>query len=181
MSFSSAAVIRVWPEYAETRAWKLARSMPWQRPKRTAASWRKRLPAREAPGLADVINAVTPNSYSLSTNPREDRAAQLSFCVTLLEAVAERHVKLLGVPCERPHKDRPDELRRPNDERIAIEPEVAATLSPVLNGPSDWLGKSEYADYFALDGNALHSVCFCNVLVERESLLRWLSKATPRY
>lgn len=180
MSFSSAAVTGLWPEYAETRAWKLARSMPLKRPKRAAASWRKRLPAREALGLADVINAVTPNSNSPSTNPRRERAAQLSFCVALLEAVAERHVKLFGVPCERPRNDRPDQLRRPNEERIAIEPEVAATLAPVLNGRSDWLGRSEYADNFALDGNAPHSVCFCDVLVERESLVRWLSNPSGK-
>jgi hypothetical protein len=64
--------------------------------------------------------------------------------------------------------------------RIEIEPPDIATLLPVLDGKSDWLGPSEYALSFEQNGHAPDSVRFCRVVVDRKSLLNWLSEpVTP--
>jgi hypothetical protein len=48
----------------------------------------------------------------------------------------------------------------------------------VLGGLYDWLGPRRYADEYAEIGHAPHSVSFCGVMVERTSLLKWLTSAS---
>jgi hypothetical protein len=45
-------------------------------------------------------------------------------------------------------------------------------------GGRDWLGPRRYADEYAEIGHAPHSVSFCGVMVERTSLLKWLTTAS---
>jgi hypothetical protein len=44
----------------------------------------------------------------------------------------------------------------------------------------DWLGPRRYANDYAEIGHAPHSVSFCGVMVERTSLLKWLTTMSSK-
>jgi hypothetical protein len=64
--------------------------------------------------------------------------------------------------------------------RTAIEPQALGELVPVPFGGRDWLGPREYADGYAERGWASQSVSFSEAMVERQSLLNWLTSISTR-
>ena len=64
--------------------------------------------------------------------------------------------------------------------RIRIEPETVRELAPVPFCGQDWLGPHRYAYEYAEMGHAPQSVSFCDVRVERNSLIKWLNAAATR-
>ena len=106
----------------------------------------------------------------------DEHAAQLRAGIAIINAAIESTIKLVGTPCERlqthPH------LLRQTGHRIAIGSETLHNLIPVPFGGRDWLGPRRYADEYAETGHAPHSVSFCGVMVERTSLLKWLTTAS---
>jgi hypothetical protein len=109
----------------------------------------------------------------------DDASGKPSFFFTgiaIINAAIESRIKLVGTPCERwqitPH------LLRQTRHRIAIGSETLHDLIPVPFGGRDWLGPRRYADEYAEIGHAPHSVSFCGVMVERTSLLKWLTTAS---
>jgi len=105
-------------------------------------------------------------------------AAQLRAGIAIVNAAIEGKVELVGTPCERlrtqPH------LLRQTGHRIVIEAETLHDLKPVPFGGRDWLGPRRYADEYAEIGHAPHSVSFCDVRVERASLLKWLTTVSTK-
>jgi hypothetical protein len=85
---------------------------------------------------------------------------------------------LIGTPCERlvthPHR-----LRR-TGHRITIGSATLPDLIPVPFGGRDWLGPRLYADEYAEIGHAPQSVSFCEVMVDRQSLLGWLTTVSTK-
>jgi hypothetical protein len=53
-------------------------------------------------------------------------------------------------------------------------------LIPVPFGRRDWLGSRLYADEYAEIGHAPQSVSFCEVMVDRQSLLGWLTTVSTK-
>jgi hypothetical protein len=53
-------------------------------------------------------------------------------------------------------------------------------LIPVPFGRRDWLGPRLYADEYAEIGHAPQSVSFCEVMVDRQSLLGWLTTVSTK-
>jgi hypothetical protein len=106
----------------------------------------------------------------------DEHAAQLRAGIAIINAAIEGTIKLVGTPCERlqthPH------LVRQTGHRIAIGSETLHDLIPVPFGGRDWLGPRRYADEHAEIGHAPHSVSICGVMVERTSLLKWLTTAS---
>jgi hypothetical protein len=64
--------------------------------------------------------------------------------------------------------------------RIAIKPQALADLVPVPFGGRDWLGPREYAEEYAERGWAFQSVSFSEAMVERQSLLNWLTSISRK-
>jgi hypothetical protein len=103
----------------------------------------------------------------------DERAAQLRSGIAIINAAIESTIKLVGTPCERLHTEA--HLLRRTGQRIALGPETLHDLIPVPYGGRDWLGPRRYADEYAEIGHAPLSVSFCEVKVERVSLLKWLT------
>jgi hypothetical protein len=172
--FSPADVMRLWPSHHEVRAFSLAMDRQWRKPAGSRATWAKQLSNGKLLPLSQVLNAVVSRGRNSSNDSVEERAARLSACIGILKAAATGRIKLYGTPCRRSIK-MPHELEDA-ESLIEIEAPVAATLSPVLDGDSDWLGPLEYALDFERNGHAPESVRFCEVGVDRSSLLNWLSE-----
>jgi hypothetical protein len=172
--FSPADVMRLWPSHREVRAFSLALARQWRKPARSRATWAKQLSNGELLPLGQILDAVVSRGRSGPNDLVEEQAARLNSCIGILKAAARSRIRIYGTPCRRSIKT-PRELEEA-DSRIEIEAPVAATLSPVLDGESDWLGPLEYALNFERDGHAPESVRFCRVVVDRKSLLNWLSE-----
>jgi hypothetical protein len=122
--------------------------------------------------LSDVIDGFS--SKPTATPSIDERAKRLAVCVAILEGAEKALLRLSGRRCQRSHENI---LRLDRSiSRTFIEPEEAPLLAPVLDGESDWPGGRDYVGNFALDGHALKSVAFCEIPVERESLLDGLKR-----
>jgi hypothetical protein len=170
--------MRLWPSHWEVRALRLALDRPWRKPTRSAATWARQLPNRGLIPLVQVLDVVASRESRGSIELVDEQAVLFSVCICILEAAAKSRIRLFGTPCRRSIKT-PHRLEQA-ESRIEIEAPVAATLSPVLDGDSDWLGPSEYARTFELNGHAPGSVSFSRVVVDRKSLLSWLSEHPKR-
>ena len=140
--------------------------------------WIRSLPAGDYLPFADVVDLVAfgPAKMAIGLSDIDEHAAQLRAGIAIINAAIESRIKLVGTPCERlqthPH------LLRQTGHRIAIGSETLHDLIPVPFGGRDWLGPRRYADEYAEIGHAPHSVSFCGVMVERTSLLKWLTSAS---
>ena len=136
------------------------------------------LPAGDYLAIADVVDLVAfgPAKVAIGLSDIDEHAAQLRAGSAIINAAIEGKIKLAGTPCERlqthPH------LVHQTGHRIAIGSETLHDLIPVPFGGRDWLGPRRYADEYAECGHAPHSVSFCGVMVERTSLLKWLTSAS---
>jgi hypothetical protein len=63
---------------------------------------------------------------------------------------------------------------------LKIEPEFLANATLVIDGASDWIGPTRFADEYPERGQATESVDFVDVVVHRESLRRWLTDLAGR-
>jgi hypothetical protein len=137
--------------------------------------WIRSLPAGDYLPFADVVDLVAfgPAKMAIGLSDIDEHAAQLRAGIAIINAAIESRIKLVGMPCERlqthPH------LLRQTGHRIAIGSETLHDLIPVPFGGRDWLGPRRYADEYAESGHAPQSVSFCGVMVERTSLLKWLT------
>jgi hypothetical protein len=172
--FSPVDVMQLWPSHRDVIAFSLALDRPWRKPAGSRAAWAKQLPNGELLPFGRVLDAVASRGRSGSNDLVEERAARLSVCISILETAARSSIRLYGTPCRRSIKA-PRELEEA-ESCIEIEASVAATLSPVLDGDGDWLGPVEYALNFERNGHAPDSVRFSRVVVDRKSLLSWLSE-----
>jgi hypothetical protein len=178
ISFRAADVLRTWPDWPATLAWNAAKTRPWQAPRGISKVWIRSLPADDYLPIADVIDLVAfgPAKMAIGLSDIDEHAAQLRAGIAIINAAIESRIKLVGTPCERlqthPH------LLRQTGHRIAIGSETLHDLIPVPFGGRDWLGPRRYADEYAECGHAPHSVSFCGVMVERTSLLKWLTTAS---
>ena len=140
--------------------------------------WIRSLPAGDYLSFADVVDLVAfgPAKVAIGLSDIDEHAAQLRAGSAIMNAAIEGKIKLAGTPCERlqthPH------LVHQTGHRIAIGSETLHDLIPVPFGGRDWLGPRRYADDYAEIGHASHSVSFCGVMVERTSLLKWLTTAS---
>jgi hypothetical protein len=178
ISFRAAGVLRTWPDWPATLAWNAAKTRPWQAPRGFSKVWIRSLPAGDYLPFADVVDLVAFGraKMAIGLSDIDEHAAQLRAGIAIINAAIESRIKLAGTPCERlqthPH------LLRQTGHRIAIESETLHDLIPVPFGGRDWLGPRRYADEYAEIGHAPHSVSFCGVMVERTSLLKWLTSAS---
>jgi hypothetical protein len=163
--FRSADVLRTSPEWSPTLAWNAgrlsalcrrsrfaAKTRPWQAPSGISKVWIRSLPA--------------------------ETTTQLRAGIAIINAAIEGKVELVGTPCKRLLTD-PHVLRK-TGHRIVIESETLHDLKPVPFGGRDWLGPCRHADEYAEIGHAPHSVSFCDVRVERASLLNWLTTVSTK-
>jgi hypothetical protein len=140
--------------------------------------WMKSLPAGDYLPFADVVDLVAfgPAKVAIGLSDTDEHAAQLRAGIAIINDAIESRIKLVGTPCERlqthPH------LLRQIGHRIAIGSETLHDLIPVSFGGRDWLGPRRYADEHAEIGHASQSVSICGVMVERTSLLKWLTTAS---
>jgi hypothetical protein len=168
-------VLRTWPDWPATLAWNAAKTRPWQAPRGISKVWIRSLPAGDYLPIADVVDLVAfgPAKMAIGLSDIDEHAAQLRAGNAIINAAIESRIKLVGTPCERlqthPH------LLRQTGRRIAIGSESLHDLIPVPFGGRDWLGPRRYADEYAEIGHAPQSVSFCGVMVERTSLLKWLT------
>ena len=178
ISFRAADVLRTWPDWPATLAWNAAKTRPWQAPRGISKVWIRSLPAGDYLPFADVVDLVAfgPAKMAIGLSDIDEHAAQLRAGSAIINAAIEGKIKLAGTPCERlqthPH------LVHQTGHRIAIGSETLHDLIPVPFGGRDWLGLRRYADDYAEIGHASHSVSFCGVMVERTSLLKWLTTAS---
>ena len=178
ISFRVADVLRTWPDWPATLAWNAAKTRPWQAPRGISKVWMRSLPAGDYLAIADVVDLVAfgPAKVAIDLTDTDEHAAQLRAGIAIINAAIEGRIKLVGTPCERlqthPH------LVRQTGHRIAIGSETLHDLIPVPFGGRDWLGPRRYADEHAEIGHAPHSVSICGVMVERTSLLKWLTTAS---
>ncbi len=178
ISFRVADVLRTWPDWPATLAWNAAKTRPWQAPRGISKVWMRSLPAGDYLAIADVVDLVAfgPAKVAIDLTDTDEHAAQLRAGIAIINAAIEGTIMLVGTPCERlqthPH------LVRQTGHRIAIGSETLHDLIPVPFGGRDWLGPRRYADEHAEIGHAPHSVSICGVMVERTSLLKWLTTAS---
>jgi hypothetical protein len=178
ISFRVADVLRTWPDWPATLAWNAAKTRPWQAPRGISKVWMRSLPAGDYLAIADVVDLVAfgPAKVAIDLTDTDEHAAQLRAGIAIINAAIEGTIKLVGTPCERlqthPH------LVRQTGHRIAIGSETLHDLIPVPFGGRDWLGPRRYADEHAEIGHAPQSVSICGVMVERASLLKWLTTAS---
>jgi hypothetical protein len=173
ISFRAADVLRTWSDWPATLAWNAAKTRPWQAPRGISKVWIRSLPAGDYLPFADVVDLVAfgPAKVAICRSDIDEHAAQLRAGIAIINAAIESRIKLAGTPCER-LQTHPHLLRQ---HRIAIESETLHDLIPVPFGGRDWLGPRRYADEYAESGHAPQSVSFCGVMVERTSLLKWLT------
>jgi hypothetical protein len=180
ISFPSTDVLRTWPDWPATLAWKAAKARPWQAPVAVSRAWMRSLPPGEYVPLADVVDllAFGPTKMAIGLSQIDEHTARLRAGIAIINAAIEGKVALAGTPCERllthPH------LLRQTGHRIVIESEALDDAAPVLFGGRDWLGPRRYAEEHAESGHAPQSVSFCDVRIERGSLLKWLSALATR-
>jgi hypothetical protein len=176
ISFRAADVLRTWPDWPATLAWNAAKTRPWQA--LILKVWIRSLPAGDYLPFADVVDLVAFGraKMAIGLSDIDEHAAQLRAGVAFVNAAIEGKIKLVGTPCERWHNQA--HLLRQTGHRIAIGSETLQDLIPVPFGSRDWLGPRRYADEYAEIGHAPHSVSFCGVMVERASLLKWLTTAS---
>jgi hypothetical protein len=130
--------------------------------------------------LSDAVDllAFGRAKISIGLSDIDEQATQLRAGIAIINAGIEGKVELLGTPCERlqthPH------LLRQTSHRIVIGSEILPDLIPVPFGGRDWLGPRRYADEYAEIGHAPHSVSFCDVRVERQSLRKWLTTVSAK-
>ena len=178
ISFRVADVLRTWPDWPATLAWNAAKTRPWQAPRGISKVWMRSLPAGDYLAIADVVDLVAfgPAKVAIDLTDTDEHAAQLRAGIAIINAAIEGRIKLVGTPCERlqthPH------LVRQTGHRTAIGSETLHDLIPVPFGGRDWLGPRRYADEHAEIGHAPQSVSICGVMVERASLLKWLTTAS---
>jgi hypothetical protein len=178
ISFGAADVRRSWPDWPPALAWNAAKARPWQAPRGVSKVWMRSLPAGDYLLFADVVALVAfgPAKMAIGLSDIDEHAAQLRAGIAIINAAIESRIKLVGTPCERlqthPH------LVHQTGHRIAIRSETLHDLIPVPFGGRDWIGPRRYADDYAEIGHASHSVSFCGVMVERTSLLKWLTTAS---
>ncbi|MGB8899594.1 MAG: hypothetical protein WCC90_10405 [Methylocella sp.] len=178
ISFRVTDVLRTWPDWPATLAWNAAKTRPWQAPRGISKVWMRSLPAGDYLAIADVVDLVAfgPAKVAIDLTDTDEHAAQLRAGIAIINAAIEGRIKLVGTACERlqthPH------LVRQTGHRIAIGSETLHDLIPVPFGGRDWLGPRRYADEHAEIGHAPHSVSICGVMVERTSLLKWLTTAS---
>jgi hypothetical protein len=98
--------------------------------------------------------------------------------MALINAAIDGKIELIGTPCER--LVRPPHLLRRTGHRTVIGSEALPELIPVPFGGRDWLGPRLYADEYAEIGHAPQSVSFCEVMVDRQSLLGWLTTVSTK-
>jgi hypothetical protein len=178
ISFRAADVLRTWPDWPATLAWNAAKTRPWQAPRGISKVWIRSLPAGDYLPFADVVDLVAfgPAKVAIGLSDIVEHVAQLRAGIAIINAAIEGKIKLAGTPCERWQNQA--HLSRQTGHRIAIGSETLQDLIPVPFGSRDWLGPRRYADEYAEIGHAPHSVSFCGVMVERASLLKWLTTAS---
>ena len=178
--FRSADVLRTWPEWSPTLAWNAAKTRPWQAPSGISKVWIRSLPAGDYLPFADVVDllAFGRAKIAIGLSDIDETTTQLRAGIAIINAAIERKVELVGTPCKRLLTD-PHVLRK-TGHRIVIESETLHDLKPVHFGGRDWLGPRRYADEYAEIGHAPHSVSFCDVRVERASLLNWLTMVSTK-
>ena len=174
ISFRAADVLRTWPDWPATLAWNAAKTRPWQA--LILKVWIRSLPAGDYLPFADVVDLVAFGRAKMGLSDIDEHAAQLRAGIAIINAAIEGKIKLAGTPCERWQNQA--HLLRQTGHRIAIGSETLHDLIPVPFGSRDWLGPRRYADEYAEIGHAQHSVSFCGVMVERTSLLKWLTSAS---
>jgi len=178
ISFRAADVLHTWPDWRPTLAWNAAKMRPWQAPRGISKVWIRSLPAGDDLLFADVVALVAFGwaKMAIGLSDIDEHAAQLRAGIAIVNAAIEGKVELVGTPCERLRT--PPHLLRQTGHRIVIEAETLHDLKPVPFGGRDWLGPRRYVDEYAEIGHAPHSVSFCGVMVERTSLLKWLTTAS---
>lgn len=177
ISFRAADVLRTWPDWPLTLAWNAAKTRPWQAPRGISKAWIRSLPAGDYLPFANVVDLVAfgPAKVAIGLSDIDEHAAQLRAGIAIISAI-EGKIKLAGTPCERLRT--PPHLLGQTGHRVAIEAETLHDLKPVPFGGRDLLGPRRYADEYAEIGHAQHSVSFCGVMVERASLIKWLTTAS---
>jgi hypothetical protein len=180
ISFRAADVLRTWPDWPPTLAWNAANTRPWLAPRGISKVRIRSLPAGDYLPFADVVDlgAFGPAKMATGLSDIDEHAAQLRAGIAIINAAIESRIKLAGTPCER--WQNPAHLLRQTGHRIAIGSETLHDLIPVPFGGRDWLGPRRYADDYAEIGHAPHSVSFCGVMVERTSLLKWLTTMSSK-
>jgi hypothetical protein len=180
ISFRAADVLRTWPDWRPTLAWNAAKTRPWQAPRGISKVWIRSLPAGDYLPFADVVDLVAfgPAKVAIGLSDIDEHAAQLRAGIAIINSAIEGKIKLAGTPCERWQNQA--HLLRQTGHRIAIGSETLHDLKPVPFGGRDWLGPRRYADEYAEIGHAPHSVSFCDVRVERASLLKWLTTMSTK-
>jgi hypothetical protein len=173
--FRAADVLRTWPEWSPILAWNAAKTRPWPAPTGISKMWIRSLPTGAYLPFADVVNllAFGPAKIAIGLSDIDEHATQLRAGIAIITAGIEGKVELVGTPCERlqthPH------LLRQTGHRIVIGSETLLDLIPVPIGGRDWLGPRRYANEYAEIGHAPQSVSFCDIRVERETMLKWLT------
>jgi hypothetical protein len=167
-------IVRTWPSLPATLAWNAATTLPWRPRDGIPKGWIRKLPPDEFLPFAKVVQllAFGPPKMALGLLQVEEEEERLRVGIAIVDAAAKGKVTLVGRPCKRlenaPH------LLHQLAPCTLIEPSTLRDLSPVPLGGGDWLGPRRYADEYAETGHAPGSVSFCDVLIERKSLIKWL-------
>ncbi len=178
--FRAPDVLRTWPEWSPILAWNAAKTRPWPMPSVISKVGIRSLPTGAYLPFADVVDllAFGPAKMAIGLSDIDEHATYLRAGVAIINAGVEGKVELVGTPCERlqthPH------LLRQTGHRIVIGSERLLDLIPVPFGGRDWLGPRRYADEYAEIGHAPQSVSFCDVRVERATLLKWLTTVSTK-
>jgi hypothetical protein len=180
ISFPAAEVVRTWPDWPSTLAWNAATACPWQPSRGIPKGWIKTLPALDYLPFAELTDllAFERAKTAFGLSQIEEEAAKLSAGIALINAAAAGAIKVVGMPCER-WPDAPHLLRQTGP-RAPIGPDALRDLGPVPFGGRDWLAPRRFAGAYAECGHAPESVSFCEVRIERRSVLKWLSAISAR-
>lgn len=174
MSFRAYDVLQIWPDWPSAQVWKAASARDWKPPGGLSKGAIRRLPPEPYLPFGDVVDflAFGPAKLSIGLADLEEQTARLIAGIALVGTASEGRLALVGTPCERHDPQAHILLHR--GPRMAIGPDMLKDLAPVPYGARDWLGPRRYAENYAETGHAPQSVSFCGVMIERDSLLKWL-------
>ena len=174
VTFARDDVLRLWRDWDCFAAWKQAKAQIWKLPQGFSAEWLNKLPPGQNVSIADVVALLAFGSdlTPMGLNAIEESAARFRTGLALIDAARDRKVTLFGLATYgRPFQNGSGAVTP----LLKIEPEFLANATLVIDGASDWIGPTRFADEYPERGQATESVDFVDVVVHRESLRRWLT------
>jgi hypothetical protein len=179
VTFARGDLLRLWPELPCFAAWKQAKAREWRLPQKLSPESLKSISHGKYLPLDEVVKllAFGPDLLPVGLDAHTVLVARLNAGLALFSAAGDGKVELLGYAV----------YRVPSNNRLAqvgttlskIEPAPLREMTLVIDGAADWIGPQQFANEYPEHGHARESVAFAGVVIDRDSLSRWLAEVLP--